>query len=141
MRLMQRGDYASVGRNVISVVDLDRSGLDAYFEEDETSSIVKGTLRRSREGPRELIWRSRRPLLEATVANAQPDPAGLARSTRIFTWGGLPQRIPGGSNQASAGRRSPGYRIDGNRSVEPRIPRYSLMASGDTVRQNSRRPT
>ena len=38
----QVGDYASVGRNVISIVDADSFWVDAYFEETQLASVREG---------------------------------------------------------------------------------------------------
>jgi multidrug resistance efflux pump len=42
--LTQVGDYAGVGRNVISVVDADSFWIDAYFEETRLSLIREGDI-------------------------------------------------------------------------------------------------
>jgi multidrug resistance efflux pump len=94
--LTQVGDYASVGRNVISVVDADSFWIDAYFEETRLPSIREGDPAKIKlMGHRELILGEVGGLARGiTVANAQPDPAGLANVNPIFTWVRLAQRIP-----------------------------------------------
>src|SRR5580693_8838348 len=94
--LTQAGDYASVGRNVISVVDADSFWIDAYFEETRLPLIHEGDIAKIKlMGNRELILGEVGGLSRGiTVANAQPDPAGLANVNPIFTWVRLAQRIP-----------------------------------------------
>jgi RND family efflux transporter MFP subunit len=94
--LVQLGDYATVGRNVISVVDADSFWIDAYFEETQLASIRDGdpariklmgysqTLRGEVGGVARGI----------TVSNARPDLQGLATVNPIFTWVRLAQRVP-----------------------------------------------
>jgi multidrug resistance efflux pump len=94
--LTQVGDYASVGRNVISVVDADSFWIDAYFEETKLPSIHDGDPARVKlMGHKEIILGEVGSLARGiTVANAQPDPAGLANVNPIFTWVRLAQRVP-----------------------------------------------
>ena len=94
--LTQAGDYASVGRNVISVVDADSFWIDAYFEETILPSIREGDHAKIKlMGHSEIILGEVGGLARGiTVANAQPDPAGLANVNPIFTWVRLAQRIP-----------------------------------------------
>ncbi len=40
--LARTGDYASVGRNVLSIVDVDSFWVDAYFEETSLRAIEEG---------------------------------------------------------------------------------------------------
>jgi multidrug resistance efflux pump len=40
--LAQLGDYATVGRNEISIVDADSFWVDAYFEETQLGSMHQG---------------------------------------------------------------------------------------------------
>jgi RND family efflux transporter MFP subunit len=94
--LAQRGDYASAGQNLISVVDGDSFWVDGYFEETNVAPIrvgdaaeiklmgYRGTLR----GHVESIARA------INVANAQPNGQGVATVNPIFTWVRLAQRIP-----------------------------------------------
>jgi multidrug resistance efflux pump len=94
--LTQVGDYASVGRNVISVVDADSFWIDAYFEETKLPSIREGDPAKIKlMGHREIISGEVGSLARGImVANAQPDPAGLANVNPIFTWVRLAQRVP-----------------------------------------------
>jgi multidrug resistance efflux pump len=94
--LAQQGDYASVGRNVISIVDADSFWIDAYFEETLLASIHEGD-------PAEIKLMAYRQIVRGdvhgvargiNVANAQPDQAGLANVNPIFTWVRLAQRVP-----------------------------------------------
>jgi multidrug resistance efflux pump len=94
--LVQMGDYATVGRNIISVVDADSFWVDAYFEETQLASIHAGDPAKIK-----LISYSR--IVRGEVAgvarginvpNAQPDQAGLATVNPIFTWVRLAQRVP-----------------------------------------------
>ena len=94
--LTQAGDYASVGRNVVSVVDADSFWIDAYFEETKLRYIREGDVAKIKlMGHGEIIMGEVSGLARGiTVANAQPDPAGLANVNPIFTWVRLAQRIP-----------------------------------------------
>jgi multidrug resistance efflux pump len=94
--LTQVGDYASVGRNVISLVDADSFWIDAYFEETRLPSIHEGDPAKIKlMGHSEIILGEVGSLARGiTVANAQPDPAGLANVNPIFTWVRLAQRVP-----------------------------------------------
>jgi multidrug resistance efflux pump len=94
--LTQVGDYAIVGRNVISLVDADSFWIDAYFEETKLPSIHDGDPAKIKlMGHREIILGEVGSLARGImVANAQPDPAGLANVNPIFTWVRLAQRVP-----------------------------------------------
>jgi multidrug resistance efflux pump len=94
--LTQVGDYASVGRNVISVVDADSFWIDAYFEETALPSIREGDpVKIKLMGHKDIILGEVGSLARGImVANAQPDPAGLANVNPIFTWVRLAQRVP-----------------------------------------------
>lgn len=94
--LAQVGDYASVGRNVVSIVDADSFWIDAYFEETLLPSIHEGDAAKIKlMGHREIISGEVEGLARGiTVANAQPDQAGLANVDPIFTWVRLAHRIP-----------------------------------------------
>jgi multidrug resistance efflux pump len=94
--LTQVGDYAIVGRNVISVVDAESFWIDAYFEETKLPSIHDGDPAKIKlMGHREIILGEVGSLARGImVANAQPDPAGLANVNPIFTWVRLAQRVP-----------------------------------------------
>jgi multidrug resistance efflux pump len=90
------GDYATVGRNIVSVVDADTFWIDAYFEETQLASIHEGDpatiklLGQSALISGEVVGISR----GINVANALADPMGLATVNPIFTWVRLAQRIP-----------------------------------------------
>jgi multidrug resistance efflux pump len=94
--LAQPGDYATVGKNVISLVDADSFWVDAYFEETNLDRIHKGDqatiklmgYRRILRGHVDSIARA------INVANAQPNGQGVATVNPIFTWVRLAQRIP-----------------------------------------------
>jgi multidrug resistance efflux pump len=66
--LAQLGDYATAGRNVISIVDADSFWVDAYFEETQPASVHEGDpteiklMRppaRSRKGRQRRAWHQR----------------------------------------------------------------------------------
>ncbi len=94
--LTQVGNYASVGRNVISIVDADSFWVDAYFEETKLASIHDQDLAEIKlMGYSQLVSGQVVGVAHGiTVANAQPDQAGLANVNPIFTWVRLAQRIP-----------------------------------------------
>jgi multidrug resistance efflux pump len=90
------GDYATVGRNIVSVVDADTFWIDAYFEETQLASIHEGD-------PATIKLMGQSALISGkvvgiargiNVANALTDPLGLATVNPIFTWVRLAQRIP-----------------------------------------------
>jgi RND family efflux transporter MFP subunit len=94
--LVQLGDYATVGRNVVSVVNSDSFWIDAYFEETQLASIRNGD-------PATIKLMGYSQLLRGevdsiahgiTVSNARPDAQGLATVNPIFTWVRLAQRVP-----------------------------------------------
>jgi len=94
--LMRQGNYATVARSVVSIVDADSFWVDAYFEETQLASIREGDPARiklmgysqSVQGEVGSIARG------ITVANAQADQQGLATVNPIFTWVRLAQRVP-----------------------------------------------
>lgn len=94
--LAQKGDYANVGQNVISVIDADSYWVDAYFEETQLASIIDGDLAKiklmgsSKIVTGEVVGIAR----GINVANAQPNQQGLAEVNPIFTWVRLAQRVP-----------------------------------------------
>jgi len=94
--LTQVGDYASVGRNIISLVDADSFWIDAYFEETRLPSIQEGDSAKIKlMGHSDIILGEVGSLARGiTVANARPDLAGLANVNPIFTWVRLAQRVP-----------------------------------------------
>jgi len=94
--LAQLGDYATVGRNVISLVDADSFWVDAYFEETQLRSIRDGDaaiiqLMGYRQVVRGHVTSISRGI---NIPNAQPNQQGLATVNPIFTWVRLAQRIP-----------------------------------------------
>ena len=94
--LVQLGDYASVGHNIISVVNSDAFWVDAYFEETQIHVIHDGDpalvklmgLAQVIRGHVSGVARG------IDVSNAQPDVQGLATVNPIFTWVRLAQRVP-----------------------------------------------
>jgi RND family efflux transporter MFP subunit len=94
--LAQLGDYATVGRNEISIVDADSFWVDAYFEETQLAFMHDGD-------PAEIKLMSYRQIVRGkvgsvargiNVSNAQPNQQGLATVNPIFTWVRLAQRVP-----------------------------------------------
>jgi multidrug resistance efflux pump len=94
--LAQRGDYANVGQNIISVIDADSFWIDGYFEEINLGSIHVGD-------PAEIKLMGYSQIVRGHVGsiarginipNAQADRQGLATVNPIFTWVRLAQRIP-----------------------------------------------
>jgi RND family efflux transporter MFP subunit len=94
--LVQLGDYATVGRNVISVVDADSFWIDAYFEETQLASIRDGDPARIKlMGYSQTLHGEVGGVARGiTVSNARPDLQGLATVNPIFTWVRLAQRVP-----------------------------------------------
>ena len=94
--LVQLGDYATVGQNLISVVDADSFWVDGYFEETNISRIQVGdpaTIKLM--GYRQIVQGHVNSIARAiNVPNAQPNDLGLATVNPIFTWVRLAQRIP-----------------------------------------------
>jgi multidrug resistance efflux pump len=92
----QLGDYATVAKNVISVVNADSFWVDGYFEETNLGHIHVGDpvvvklmgYSKTLQGHVDSVARG------ITVANAEPGQAGLASVNPIFTWVRLAQRIP-----------------------------------------------
>jgi RND family efflux transporter MFP subunit len=94
--LAQLGDYATVGENLISLVDADSYWVDGYFEETNLHAIHKGdpATIRLMGYPQTLHAHVDSIAGAITVANAQPGQEGLASVNPIFTWVRLAQRIP-----------------------------------------------
>ena len=94
--LVQLGDYATVGKNLISLVDADSFWVDGYFEETNLDRIHKGdpaTIKLM--GYPQIVRGHVNSIARAiNVANAQPNDLGLATVNPIFTWVRLAQRIP-----------------------------------------------
>jgi multidrug resistance efflux pump len=94
--LAQVGDYASVGRNVISVVNADSFWVDAYFEETQLASVHEGDPAKVKlMGYSQIVQGEVAGMARGiNVANAQPNDQGLATVNPIFTWVRLAQRVP-----------------------------------------------
>ena len=94
--LVQLGDYATVARNVISVVNADSFWIDAYFEETQLGSIREGDPATIKLMGYSQVLRGEVGSLARgiTVSNARPDSQGLATVNPIFTWVRLAQRVP-----------------------------------------------
>ena len=94
--LVQRGDYAAVGKSAISVVDSDSFWIDGYFQEASLHAIRDGDPAAIRLiGYRDtLLGHVDSVARGITVANAAPGQGGLASVNPIFTWVRLAQRIP-----------------------------------------------
>ena len=94
--LTQLGDYASVGTNVISLVDADSFWVDGYFEETNLEPIQVGDPATIKLMGYSQIVRGHVASIARgiNVANAQPNGQGLANVNPIFTWVRLAQRIP-----------------------------------------------
>ncbi len=92
----QVGDYATAGQRALSVVDTDSFWVEGYFEETQLQSIHMG------DPAQVQLMGYSTPLAGHVagiargieVANAQPDPAGLASVSPVYTWIRLAQRIP-----------------------------------------------
>ncbi len=94
--LAQRGDFATVGQNLISLTDAGSFWVDGYFEETNLGPIRIGD-------PAEVKLMGYRPIVQGhvesiaraiNVANAQPNGQGVANVNPIFTWVRLAQRVP-----------------------------------------------
>jgi multidrug resistance efflux pump len=94
--LAQLGDYVTVGKNVISLVDADSFWVDAYFEETQLASIREGDPANVKLMGYSQIVRGEVGSVARgiNVSNAQPDQQGLAIVNPIFTWVRLAQRVP-----------------------------------------------
>jgi multidrug resistance efflux pump len=94
--LARTGDYASVGRNVLSIVDVDSFWVDAYFEETSLHSIEDGApVHVKLMGYAEEIQGHVSGVARGiNVDNARPGQGGLASVNPIFTWVRLAQRVP-----------------------------------------------
>jgi len=94
--LAQKGNYVSIGHDVVSIIDADSYWLDAYFEETQLASVHEGDAAKIKlmgysqivEG--EVVGVAR----GINVSNAQPNQQGLATVNPIFTWVRLAQRVP-----------------------------------------------
>jgi multidrug resistance efflux pump len=79
-----------------SVVDANSFWVDAYFEETKLPSIHEGDPAKIKlMGHHEIISDEVAGLARGImIANAQPDPQGLANVNPIYTWVRLAQRVP-----------------------------------------------
>ena len=87
--LARIGDYATVGRSVVSVVDADSFWVDAYFEETQLASIREGDPAKIKlMGYNQIILGTVAGTARGiTVSNVRADEQGLATVNPIFTWG------------------------------------------------------
>jgi RND family efflux transporter MFP subunit len=94
--LTRQGDYVTIGRKVISVVDADSFWVDAYFEESQLAAMHEGDPAQIKlMGYKQIVRGELGSIARAiTVSNAQPDGQGLATVNPIFTWVRLAQRVP-----------------------------------------------
>jgi multidrug resistance efflux pump len=94
--LRRVGDYATVGENLISVVDSDSFWVDGYFEETNLATVREGDRASIKLMGYSQIVRGRVDSIARgiNVANAQPNNQGVASVNPIFTWVRLAQRIP-----------------------------------------------
>jgi multidrug resistance efflux pump len=94
--LARRDDYATVGKNEISIVDSDSFWVDGYFEETKLGEVCEGDRARVQligypqliDGHVDSVARG------IHVPNAEPNLQGLATVNPIYTWVRLAQRIP-----------------------------------------------
>ena len=94
--LAQRGDYATEGQNVVSLVDADSFWVDGYFEETSLDRIHVGDPAEIKLMGYPQILHGQVDSIERAinVANAQPNGQGVATVNPIFTWVRLAQRVP-----------------------------------------------
>jgi multidrug resistance efflux pump len=94
--LAQEGDYVSIGKDVISLVNADSFWLDAYFEETQLAPIREGDPATIKLMGFSQIVRGEVGSVSRgiTVSNAKADQQGLATVNPIFTWVRLAQRVP-----------------------------------------------
>ena len=94
--LVQLGDYASVGKSVISIVNADSFWVDAYFEETQLASVHEGDPAEIKlMGHSEILRGQVGSIARAiNVSNADPNQQGLANVNPVFTWVRLAQRVP-----------------------------------------------
>jgi multidrug resistance efflux pump len=94
--LTQLGDYVNIGQRSISVIKANSFWVDGYFEETNLSDIHEGDPATIKLIGYKQIVRGHVDSISRgiNVANAQPDPSGLASVNPIFTWVRLAQRVP-----------------------------------------------
>ena len=90
------GDYATVGRSEIAIVDADSFWVDGYFEETKLHAIQEGDPAQVKlMGHHEIVRGHVGSMARGIdVPNAQPNAQGVASVNPIFTWVRLAQRIP-----------------------------------------------
>jgi multidrug resistance efflux pump len=94
--LVQLGDYATVGRSAISIVNADAFWVDAYFEETQLASVHEGDAAKIKlMGYGQIVRGEVGGVARGiNIPNAQPNGQGLASVNPIFTWVRLAQRVP-----------------------------------------------
>jgi multidrug resistance efflux pump len=94
--LTQLGDYATVGKNELSLVDADSFWIDAYFEETQLGRIRDGDPAAIKlMGYRQIVRGHVSGIARGiNIANARSNGQGLAEVNPTFTWVRLAQRIP-----------------------------------------------
>jgi multidrug resistance efflux pump len=94
--LVQFGDYANVGQNLITIVDADSFWIDGYFEETDLGSIHEGDPAEATLMGYSQVVRGHVDSVSRGIStpNAQPNGVGLASVNPIFTWVRLAQRVP-----------------------------------------------
>jgi multidrug resistance efflux pump len=94
--LTRMGDYATVGKGIISLVDSDSFWVDGYFEETSVPAIKEGDPATIKLMGYDQIVRGQVDSIARgiTVPDANPDTSGLASVNPIFTWVRLAQRVP-----------------------------------------------
>jgi multidrug resistance efflux pump len=94
--LMQRGDYANVGKDLITLVDNDSFWVTGYFDETALPKISVGA-------PAGVKLMGSSDIIQGhvdsyghgiAVANVQPNSTGLPSVNPIFAWVRLAQRVP-----------------------------------------------
>ena len=94
--MAQVGDYATVGKNVVSVVNADSFWVDGYFEESYLRRIHVGDTATVRlmGWPEPVLGHVESIARGITVANAEQGQSGLATVNPVYTWVQLAQRVP-----------------------------------------------
>ena len=94
--VLRVGDYATVGRTALTIVDADAFWVSGYFEETKLPRIrlgARATVSLMGEG-RTLTGRVDSLSRGITDPNAAPGSEGLATVNPTFSWVRLAQRIP-----------------------------------------------
>ena len=94
--LAQQGDYASVGKDLITLVDSDSFWVTGYFDETALSKISVGAPAGVKlMGSSDTIQGHVDSFAHGiAVANVQPNSIGLPSVNPIFAWVRLAQRVP-----------------------------------------------